>query len=334
MKSYIKGIVLVLILIYWGILYKGNAFILLGITEAVFVVFSFFYNLFASLSLKGNLSIPIMIADENTPVNLHLEYRAKKIFLNGKVKYKVSYKMPDGKKKKVWMKTGVHSLSLLQPGCYEFELKKIRFYDFLGLFYWEKKQQVFANAIVLPEIHEIPVMLGESARNFWGEAEIYNELKPGYDPSEMFDVREFRDGDKLQSVHWKLSAKSGELMVRENSLPKACPVVLFLNCANIMCYASLSFSLMDAKCPHFVVWHSNKQKDIIRARVDDEESFYLALTNYMQDGTRTLDGDLLVRYKQKYRGERYLFGFQLEKDSMIEENGVVTLMEKVEILRL
>ena len=40
----------------------------------------------------------------------------------------------------------------------------------------------------------------------------------GYDPSELFDVREFQNGDRLQSVHWKLSARTDELMVKELSL--------------------------------------------------------------------------------------------------------------------
>ena len=31
---------------------------------------------------------------------------------------------------------------------------------------------------------------------------------------------------KRQSVHWKLSARTDELMVKENSLPKACAVAI------------------------------------------------------------------------------------------------------------
>lgn len=44
--------------------------------------------------------------------------------------------------------------------------------------------------------------------------------KGGDDGSEVFEVRAYRDGDPLQRVHWKLTAKTGEMLVREFSLPK------------------------------------------------------------------------------------------------------------------
>ena len=72
----------------------------------------------------------------------------------------------------------------------------------------------------------------EHTRNFFGEAEIYDDFHPGDDPSEIFGVREFRAGDKMQSIHWKLSAKSDDLLVRENSQPKACPLVFLLEPPN------------------------------------------------------------------------------------------------------
>ena len=78
----------------------------------------------------------------------------------------------------------------------------------------------------MPQIDEIPVRITDRVRNFFGDSDIYDDIRPGYDPSELFDVREFQNGDRLQSVHWKLSARTDELMVKENSLPKACAVAI------------------------------------------------------------------------------------------------------------
>ena len=38
--------------------------------------------------------------------------------------------------------------------------------------------------------------------------------KKGYDFSEVTGIREYIPGDKLQNIHWKLSAKKDILMVR------------------------------------------------------------------------------------------------------------------------
>ena len=97
---------------------------------------------------------------------------------------------------------------------------------FRGFFNVTKRVKKYANVEVMPQIDEIPVRITDRVRNFFGDSDIYDDLRPGYDPSELFDVREFQNGDRLQSVHWKLSARTDELMVKENSLPKACAVAI------------------------------------------------------------------------------------------------------------
>lgn len=47
----------------------------------------------------------------------------------------------------------------------------------------------------------------------------YDRDRRGQDRSEVFEMRDFRDGDSFRQVHWKLSARFGDLTVREASLP-------------------------------------------------------------------------------------------------------------------
>ena len=47
----------------------------------------------------------------------------------------------------------------------------------------------------------------------------YSKVKPGDDPSEIFDFHSYREGDPIARIHWKLSSKHDELMVKEFSLP-------------------------------------------------------------------------------------------------------------------
>ena len=47
----------------------------------------------------------------------------------------------------------------------------------------------------------------------------FSKIKSGDDSTEVFDIREYRPGDKLHSVHWKLSSRRKEIMVKEYSLP-------------------------------------------------------------------------------------------------------------------
>ena len=50
--------------------------------------------------------------------------------------------------------------------------------------------------------------------------------RKGNDPSEMFDIREYVPGDDIRSIHWKLSGKTDQLILRESSEPSHYNMVL------------------------------------------------------------------------------------------------------------
>ncbi|MDE6517666.1 MAG: DUF58 domain-containing protein, partial [Acetatifactor sp.] len=165
---------------------------------------------------------------------------------------------------------------------------------------------------VLPGIYPMGIRLSEAVRRFAGDAEVYDSLRSGTDASETLKLRPFQKGDELRSIHWKLSAKEGELIVRENSMPKGCPVVVLVDSSGglqedqLQCVASLSFCLMDLECPHYVAWYGSYLQDVVRVRVDDEESFYEALLHLLQEGDVKGGLDIRERYREKYSGEPLL----------------------------
>ena len=212
---------------------------------------------------------------------------------------------------------------LEQAGNYEVHLRRIRIYDFFGLCFVTKKFPSKKNIQVMPELIHVPVILTSPVKNFFGDSDIYDEERAGHDNSEVFGIRPYVAGDKMQSIHWKLSAKTDELMVREKSLPKVCPVVLFLDYRAggrrrqesfgtfLEIGASISFSLMDVGCPHYVSWYEEQIQDITRIRVDDEESFYLFLSEYLKEQGKKIPDDIKTLYDEKYRAERYLYSLRL-----------------------
>lgn len=73
-----------------------------------------------------------------------------------------------------------------------------------------------AYVTVYPE----PLPLGVSADPFlsgFQEGEQQTVSRRGRDPSEVFDLREYRPGDDVRSIHWKLSGKMDEILVKESS---------------------------------------------------------------------------------------------------------------------
>lgn len=350
MISFIRALILVLLILYMAIIYESTSLALLGFAGAVLLVCSFVYLFFLRTRVEGDIHIPIAIAEHDRPFFVQALIHNRFVIPLTKVRVTVRYgESLERKFKKVHMVlkqrknreiTEECRVTICEPGNYVFLLDRIRIYDVTGLFYITKREKAKEHALVLPEPTAIPVSIGERVRNFFGDADTFDDLRPGYDPSETFDVREFRDGDRLQSVHWKLSAKSDELVVKESSLPKACPVVFFLTpCrANwrkqLVMITSLSYSLMDASCPHFVVWNSKAQKDLIRTRVDDEESFYMFLTTFMQDAVFDGDVDPEEEYRRKYRGEFYLHELRVNHDGIPVLNKTPVIRNEKEQIEL
>ena len=220
----------------------------------------------------------------------------------------------------------IRQISLYGTGNYEICLRKLRICDVTGLFNWNIRMRKQGIVQVMPEFYDVPVRLTLATKNFYGEADVYDENMPGHDNSELFQVREYRPGDRLQNMHWKLTAKQDDLMVKEHSLPKACPVVLLLDVhpskrkkrrERMLPYleaaASLVFSLTDAGCPHYVVWYDHASSDVMRIRVDDEESLFYMIGVLMRVHWVRCKEDIKERYKGKYRQEPYVWALTVDE---------------------
>ena len=351
MLGFVLLIPVTAVILYLALIFESTAFALLGLTAVLFAVLSFVYLLIMRKRIRIKLEIPVKVAEKGQSFGLRIDVVNRSWIPLGKLVMHIDYgencseereeiilKMQDVPRGK---NTEIRRLSVKYSGNYEFSTYKVKLYDYFGIFHMKVKKKSITHALILPELNEVPVTLGEGVKNFYGEALVYDELNVGQDPSETFDVREFRDGDKLQRVHWKLSARMDDLIVKETAQPKACPVVLFMpegvkgENGALDYMASLSFTLMDMKCPHYVVWNSASRSDLVRVRVDDEESFYFALTVYMQDNSEEYAGVRKDRYKEKYKGEFYLHGVFADSKGGISLDGADPVRpEKIEELLL
>lgn len=321
----------ILLVFYYGLIYKSVPITLIGFALIVLMITSYIYITYILRKITVRIKIPIAIAQTDRPVKVTIDIINKsklpikkiKIKLNCLVNYSETYRkcfvvnniMPGNNSYDTYLQLNV-------TGNYEIGFKKYYIYDLTGIWSRVKKASSGENVIILPVNTDVSITLSQRIYNYFSDSDYYDELRPGYDPNEVFDVREYRDGDKLRSIHWKISAKKDELYVKENSLPKGCPVVIFIDADSftdsriVDSISNVSFSLMDNKCSHYACWYSAGQKEIIRARIDDEESYYLFMTTFMRDLTRENNIPLTEQYKNKYRGDQYLYGFIYNKNGL------------------
>lgn len=106
-------------------------------------------------------------------------------------------------------------------GVQTFQPGKGRVCDALGLFSLPLRLPDACSIAVEPEPQEPPVLPNLSHFQYRS----YHP-KPGGGFSEIHDLREYRPGDSLHEIHWKLSAKTDKLIVREAEEPDLGLVVL------------------------------------------------------------------------------------------------------------
>ena len=96
------------------------------------------------------------------------------------------------------------------------KLKSVKIFDYLKWFYQKKRVNQIVEITVLPQPYIINATFCNN-NNLSAEGDTYSKYKSGDDPSEVFDIREYRPGDKPNRIHWKLSSKSEDLLVKEHS---------------------------------------------------------------------------------------------------------------------
>jgi len=118
------------------------------------------------------------------------------------------------------------SLSSDRCGYVRVSLERLLLTDWFGFLPLPVKAEATAGTAVLPDTFE-PQVTVEVSPLAPEEEEEYSPDKPGFDYSETFQIREYREGDSLKQIHWKLSEKLDKAISRDPSLPVARSLLVF-----------------------------------------------------------------------------------------------------------
>ena len=180
------------------------------------------------------------------------------------------------------------------------KIESVDIFDGFGLLKFKKSVAADTAVLVLPNLYEVAKStIAAFAPDM--ESITYSPYKPGFDPSEQFSLREYRPGDRLRDIHWKLSQKTDTLTVREASLPVNSVVLLLLNnvanenrtaemreklCETLV---SLSANLCENAVSHDIGWYSAEKSQFITVSVSSEEELNTVLPSVLSAKTYMLD---------------------------------------------
>lgn len=170
-------------------------------------------------------------------------------------------------------------LDCLHCGCIAFTVRSFWVCDLLGLFSIPRRAGQRTEVLVLPAVGEEEPPVELVGRQGEGAA---SRPRPGGGPGEDYDLRPYRPGDPLRSVHWKLTAKLDEPVVRETLEVRAPVLLLTFDRSGPIAgldtvlarLEGVSRWLLAHELPHYVQWLEPGESDPRQRRVGDEGDLY------------------------------------------------------------
>ncbi|MDD6082323.1 MAG: DUF58 domain-containing protein [Oscillospiraceae bacterium] len=178
------------------------------------------------------------------------------------------------------------SVSYAHCGKVKVTLKNLKIYDYIKLFSKTINLNISQEIAVVPSLVNISPSIEVNLSGI-SESDEFSKNKPGDDCTEIFNIREYVYGDKLNRIHWNLSTKLDELMVKEYSLPVSSQVIILFefctdensedrfskNDAAIETAMSLSHYMIKNGVSHRICWFDPELKCLRNEKITSADDF-------------------------------------------------------------
>lgn len=326
-RSKIIYIFLLAVLAVFYIMYIDNMSLFLLVFAAVLPVVLFFVMLCAFFRTDAELSASAMSENKDSDISVDVHITNRSIFpvsdacvtleiMNSldSVPEKMSASVPVQARN-----SQVVSFTVSSQYCGKLivKLRQIRIYDYIKLFSLRKKFSKTAEIIIMPHIYPVDIVTDHS----YDEntmSELYSKCRAGDDCSEVFNIRNYNDGDKINRIHWKLSMKQDSLMVKDYSMPVNCSILLLLDFFTdysegymskldtlIETFSSVSESIAETEAVHDAGWYDVTKDAYSARRISSCEDAASFLGTVMRSRACTESGKAYFKHIKADAGIRY-----------------------------
>lgn len=310
-------------------------------------IFSYVLSIIAGILVKVDIEAKEeqIHQEEEFKIRLHVKNRSIFPIMNGVLRISYGYEIGDKKKQKIKFRVigrgeTVQNISLNAAYCgnIRFVLYGLSIQDYFHVFSFRKRMNCSYGQVIYPMLQNITLDIQNNTSFYNDEYEEFYEDHPGNDPSEIYDIRDYREGDKLQRIHWKLSSKRDQYMVKEYSDPVVIDAVVI--CDNSSSYegmelvkwwssllertAQVSYSLLMNKVNHYVYWFDEEQVRGEKKEVRDEKDLHICINQLLQC-KRNRNPQMYVNYllhSEEVGNYSNIFYVGEVSREQLEENGV------------
>lgn len=159
------------------------------------------------------LPLPFVEADVLVPNETSVRCQEKRMYLS--VAPKAAYEVKD-------------TVKFSYRGEYDMGVTNVFFYDFFKMFRLKLEIYQFNPVYVTPRRLNLEHITENAASDVNTESQ-KNQM--GIDRAEMAGIRQYRMGDHMKTIHWKLSSKTEDLQVKEYAMNTGKTAYIFVDLA-------------------------------------------------------------------------------------------------------
>lgn len=340
MKSVVAFVLLIVWTGYLSLIYND----IIYVTFFFFEIFLFISALIQAVILKKRLLVefrcPLPVADagKSVPCEVTISNRSAVPLINALIK--VEYiNVFNGKKTRIKRHcyvpphgSSVQLFDIISDKCgvVNIRVRRLAISDAAGLIRFYPKVRIQSDIIFLPRLIDMDMEVDGTLYTFRGDSNEFDKNKPGEDPSEVFQIREYREGDRIQNVHWKASVKNDAVMVKEYSKPLSCALLVLADLREesitddfITLLLSYSAMLIEKNCHHYVAWYDCKIENMARIAIHSMEDVYVLMNEIMRIRPSADKKELETLYRSVFPYDAYMKAYVFSTDLIMREGGAL-----------
>ena len=228
-----------------------------------------------------------------------------------------------GKKRQRWMTRTLCQ----QRGRFRLGPMTLTSGDPLGLFRLQRDLPATANIIVYPATVDLAAFAPSAGYLPGGES---MRRRTHYVTTNVAGVRDYAPGDSFSRIHWRTTARTGELMVKEFELDPTADVWLFLDMDSTM-HLSAPWQPESERRGPAMLWREREKLELIPSTEEYAVTAAASLANHLLTRERAVG---LIAYGRERelihadRGERQLNKI-LETLAVIEARGHIPISQVI-----
>lgn len=311
-KRRILYIVCVLSVLALNILYVEYQFFLMLLLVLLVPLMSWILFVYSVSGLKMYISLPQEMVEPGETAEIRVRAVNRRFFFAGKQVFMVGVhhsNTPSSQQELLeitgisdGMQTAVVSFEPEHSGIVDISIRKVSLQDYIGLFKVKRNFEGGCQLVVLPK----PVLSLKVKPGLERQQEYhYSPIED--DDTDIVDLRPFRPGDNLNHIHWNLSLRTDELVVRQYGERASAKNVILVDLSEgkaqnfrtvldkiyTAVYSIANLYIENGMETMVLAW-DDQQKRMVCLEFDNEEGMIQAMAQLMQITCSSRAGEKVV----------------------------------------